>query len=102
MCRLRNTLRLKGKGIIDICDGVAMGCYLWPEIVMEKVPCAARVCCSGDAYGQVIFYPPQQQAIMENVGLSFDFSKNRCHVFTAVDAALFKKRVKHALSGGRL
>lgn len=99
---LQHNKRLKGESVIDICDGVAMGCYLWPEIVLEKVPCAARVCCSGDAYGQVIFYPPQQQAIMENVGLSFDFSKNRCHVFTAVDAALFKKRVKHALSGGRL
>ena len=72
---LQHNKRLKGEGIIDICDGVAMGCYLWPEIVLEKADCAARVSCQGDTYGQVIFYDAHWQAIMENVGLPFDFGK---------------------------
>lgn len=96
---LEHNKRLKGEGIIDICDGVAMACYLWPEIVVEKVPCAARVCCDGDFYGQVVFYTAQWQAVMENVGLPFDFSQNRCNVFTKIDAAKLKTKIKAALTG---
>lgn len=95
---LQHNKKLKGEGIIDICDGVAMGCYLWPELVLEKVPCAARVICTGDAYGQVIFYTEQWQAIMKNVKLAFDFTKNRCNVFTGIDSAKFKEKVKKALT----
>jgi purine nucleosidase len=95
---LQHNKRLKGEGIIDICDGVAMGCYLWPEIVLEKADCAARVSCQGDTYGQVIFYDAHWQALMENVKLPFDFSKNRCSVFTKIDTALFKQRVLETLT----
>ena len=95
---LQHNKRLKGEGIIDICDGVAMGCYLWPEIVLEKADCAARVSCQGDTYGQVIFYDAHWQALMENVKLPFDFGKNRCSVFTKIDTALFKQRVLETLT----
>jgi len=95
---LQHNKELKGNPIIDICDGVAMGCYLWPEIVLQKESCAARVSCAGDTYGQVIFYTAQWQALMENVNLPFDFSKNRCNVFTKIDTALFKQRVRDVLT----
>ena len=97
---LQHNKKLKGKGIVDICDGVAMGCYLWPEIVLEKAPCSARVCCAGDFYGQVVFYTEQWRALMENVNLTFDFTKSRCNVFTKIDAAKFKDKVKEALTKG--
>lgn len=95
---LQHNKRLKGEGIIDICDGVAMGCYLWPDMVLEKESCAARVSCEGDTYGQVIFYTKFWQSIMENVNLPFDFSKCRCNVYTKIDAAKFKNHVMESLT----
>lgn len=95
---LQHNKRLKGEGIIDICDGVAMGCYLWPDIVLGKESCAARVSCTGDTYGQVIFYTKFWQSLMENVNLPFDFSKSRCNVYTKIDAPKFKKYVLETLT----
>ena len=89
---------VRGAYSADICDAVAMACYLWPEIVLEKKPCCARVCKDGDFYGQVVFYTADNRGTMETLNIPFDFEKGKCNVFTKIDTAAFKQKFVQTLT----
>ncbi len=89
---------VRGAYSADICDAVAMACYLWPEIVLEKKACCARVCKEGDFYGQVVFYTADNRVTMETLNIPFDFEKGKCNVFTKIDTAAFKQKFVQTLT----
>lgn len=89
---------VRGAYSADICDAVAMACYLWPEIVLEKKSCCARVCKDGDFYGQVVFYTADNRVTMETLNIPFDFEKGKCNVFTKIDTAAFKQKFVQTLT----
>ena len=89
---------VRGAYSADICDAVAMACYLWPEIVLEKKACCARVCKDGDFYGQVVFYTADNRVTMETLNIPFDFEKGKCNVFTKIDTAAFKQKFVQTLT----
>ena len=94
---LQYNMNVKNNPFVDVCDAVAVGCYLWPEIVKKSVPCNARVAKEGDFYGQVIFWTEEHKRVMESHGLPFDFTKNQCTVVAEIDTDLFKEKFKASL-----
>ena len=94
---LRYNTEVRGRGLADICDAVAMGCYLWPDIVLQKDECAARVCFGEDDYGQVIFYTPEFRQTMETLRIPFEHGKKRCSLIRSIHTKAFKAHFKEAL-----
>ena len=91
--------RQRGTSSCDICDAVAMGCYLWPDIVLKADDCPARVCKGEWDYGQVIFYTPEVKTMMETHGISFDFSKDVCRLIRSIDTKKFKEYFRKTVTG---
>ena len=87
----------RGKAVCDICDAVAMGCYLWPEIVLEADDCSTRVCKGEFDYGQVLFYTPEVRRMMETNHIPFDFTKDVCRLIRKIDTDKFKKYFRETL-----
>ena len=85
-------LHVRGRFFVDMCDAVAMGCYLWPDIIVQQHDCAARVCTQSDAYGQVIFYTEAQLQSLKTFGIPFDETRCRCQVIAQIDCDAFKQR----------
>ena len=81
----------RGKPVCDICDAVAMGCYLWPEIVRKADDCSTRICMGEFDYGQVLFYTPEVKRMMETNHIPFDFTKDVCRLVREIDVKLFKE-----------
>jgi len=90
---------VRGKYMVDICDSVAMACYLWPEIVLEKKACCARVSKEGEFYGQVVFYTAENRVTMETLNIPFDYEQGKCNVFTRIDTKLFKQKFMETIAG---
>lgn len=91
-------LRTRGVRACDICDAVAMGCYLWPEIILKADDCSTRVCMGPYDYGQVLFYTPEVRQMMETNHIQFDFNKDVCRLIRKIDAARFKQLFKETIT----
>ena len=95
---LRYNMTARGKAVCDICDAVAMGCYLWPEIVLEADDCSTRVCKGEFDYGQVLFYTPEVRRMMETNRIPFDFTKDICRLIRKIDAEAFKRLFRETVT----
>ena len=94
---IEHNKRIRGQEACDLCDAIAMGCYLWPEIILAADDCPARVCKGEYDYGQVLFYTPEVRRTMESHGIRFDFSKDVCRLIRRIDTARFKVHFKETM-----
>lgn len=91
---LEYNMEARGQKCIDLPDAVAMGVYLWPELVKESKPCHAHVCLKEEAaYGQVIFNTGAKLAIQEG----FMGKPINAEVCTILDEKLYKQRLLASL-----
>lgn len=92
---------LQGERRIDLPDAVSLAPMLWPDIVLEKKECVSHVVVDNkECYGQVIFYDGHLMAAM-GPGLEHGYygkTKPNCTVFTALDNAVYKKRLAALLT----
>lgn len=95
---LKYNVKARGSAVCDICDAVAMGCYLWPDIITKADDCSTRVCMGEFDYGQVIFYTPEARMSMETNGIDFDFSKDVCRLIRGIDAKKFKEYFRQTVT----
>lgn len=79
-----------GQCFIDLPDPVAMGVFLWEDIVLDDVPCHCYVCTKEEAaYGQVIIYDHGRISLVER----FKDLEVNAVVCKKIDIKLFKDRL---------
>ena len=89
-------LGIGGERRIDLPDAVSLSPMLWPDVILEQVPCVSHVCVGEpETYGQVIFY---DGGILAGMGPGFEgawYGKKdpNCTVITKVDNRLYKQRL---------
>ncbi len=88
-----------GQDLIDVCDAVALGCMLWPEVIKGTAACVSHVCTGEpETYGQVILYDGHLLAGMRGFeNRPYGKSEPNCTVVTAVDGVLYKQKLEKLL-----
>lgn len=75
-------------------DPMAVGCLVWPDMLLETKACYGETCVENNAtYGQVILY--QEGAVYEAMPQIGSYNLN---VVTKIDADLFKDRFMSVLT----
>jgi purine nucleosidase len=91
---LEYNLKHSKKVFIDLPDPVAMGVFLWDDIIINKISCHAKVIINQDeTYGQVIFYHNQHLVLSE----AYQNLPKNVTLITKIDSELFKRKLKEIL-----
>ena len=91
---LQYNLDARQQACIDLPDAVAMGVYLWPDIVKEYKPVHAEVCYKEPlTYGQVVFNTGAKLAIQEG----FMNQPINAILCTKIDELLYKQHLLTSL-----
>ena len=80
---------------LDLPDAVAMACLLWPDTLIEEMPCYAYCCTIEEpAYGQVIFY--NEEMMLSGSG-GITYPDCNCSLVTKFDGRMFARYCKKIL-----
>ncbi len=85
-----------GGSDMGVPDALAVAAAIWPDYVLETVPCYGVACVDDNAaYGQVILY--REDAVYESLP---EVGGYNLEVVSAIDAPLYKERFMEVMTGG--